>query len=59
MPVLIAEAVDDGRVLVDRDAVWAGWRAQAPALRRSAAADQQRAEAEAHEVFAYYARLAR
>jgi hypothetical protein len=59
VPVLISDAVDDGRVLVDRKEVWAVWRARAAALRQNAAADQRRAEANAREVIDYYARLAR
>jgi predicted nucleotidyltransferase len=58
-PVLMADVVEDGRVLVDRDDVWPAWRDQATRLRATAGRTQSEHVARARAVFAYYAQAAR
>lgn len=41
-PSLLADVLDEGRVLVDRDGEWAGLQARAGALRRAAAQHEER-----------------
>jgi predicted nucleotidyltransferase len=58
-PLLMADVVEDGRVLVDRDAAWPAWTERESRLRAAANRTQSDAEARAREVFAYYGRASR
>ncbi len=57
-PSLMADVVQDGRVLLDRAGAWPAMKDQEGALREVAEARLRDAEARARAVFAYYARLA-
>ncbi len=54
--LLMADIVEDGRVLVDRTGAWSTWRDGAAGLRAEAKRTQSQAEARARAVFAYYGR---
>jgi predicted nucleotidyltransferase len=54
--LLMADIVEDGRVLVDRAGVWSSWREREAGLRAEAERTQSNAEARARAVFAYYGR---
>jgi predicted nucleotidyltransferase len=58
-PVLMADAVEDGRVLVDRMSAWPAWSERASRLRAEADRTQSDAEDRAREVFEYYGRVSR
>jgi predicted nucleotidyltransferase len=57
--LLMADILEDGRVLVDRTGAWSGWRERQADLRAQADRAQSGAEARARAVFAYYARMRR
>ncbi|MGH2847636.1 MAG: nucleotidyltransferase family protein [Thermoleophilaceae bacterium] len=54
--LLIADVVEDGRVLVDRNGSWSGWVARLPELRELAAREERQLDARARAAFAYYSR---
>jgi predicted nucleotidyltransferase len=58
-PLLMADVVEDGRVLVDRMSAWPAWRERESRLRAAANRKQTDAEARAREVFAHYGRVSR
>jgi predicted nucleotidyltransferase len=55
-PLLMADIVEDGRVLVDRANAWPRWRERQSRLRTEADRTQSEAEERARAVFAYYGR---
>lgn len=55
---LMADVVEDGRVLVDRDRVWPAWRARGIELRTAATHEADDQERSALDVFASYRNLA-
>jgi predicted nucleotidyltransferase len=54
--LLMADVVEDGRVLIDRDGIWPAWRAREQDLRAEATREAEAAETRARAVFAYYGR---
>jgi hypothetical protein len=57
--VLMADIIEDGRIVVDRTGVWVRWREREATLRAEADRVSVIAEARARAVFAYYARMRR
>jgi predicted nucleotidyltransferase len=52
---LMADVVEDGRVLVDRERAWRQWQARADELRAAAVREAGASERAAHDVFAAFA----
>ena len=50
-PLLLAEVVGEGRVLVDRESIWPGLVRRGPMIVRAAARERRRVEREFDEAF--------
>ncbi|MCP9486522.1 MAG: nucleotidyltransferase domain-containing protein [Gaiellaceae bacterium MAG52_C11] len=50
-PLLLAEVLGEGRVLVDRDRLWSGLQGERPKVERAAARERARVEREFVELF--------